>query len=173
MKVTNLIPTLLTASLLTMSTSALAQPHHKAGGLFKLFDQDKNGSISASEIANASTVLQAIDIDQSGEITKDDLKAIHKERCESKAEKEGKKGCKALRKGKKQHKGKRGASLTDEQKAERFAKLDKNGDTFLDENEIKPRLLKKADKNQDSLVSLEELTELFKHKKGHKRSTEE
>lgn len=172
MKVTNLIPTLLTAGLLTMSTSALAQSHHKAGGLFKLFDQDKNGSISASEIANASTVLQTLDVDQSGDITKADLKAIYKQKCESKAEKEGKKGCKSLRKGKKQHKGKKRGPLTDEQKAERFAKLDKNGDTFLDENEIKPRLLKKADKNQDGLVSLEELTALFKNKKAHKRSTE-
>lgn len=174
MKATNLISTILTASLLTMSANALAKPNHKpahkAGMLFKLFDEDKSGSISAAEIANASVALQKLDADQDGEITKADLKAIYKQKCEEKAEQKGKKGCKALHKGKKKHKGKR-APLTEEQKAERFAKLDKNGDTFLDENEIKSRLIEKADQNKDGLVSLAELTELFEHKKDRKKGS--
>jgi len=45
----------------------------RGGPLMQLFDTDKNGEISADEIANAPNVLKALDKNGDGKLTRDEL----------------------------------------------------------------------------------------------------
>jgi hypothetical protein len=50
------------------------EPERQKGGpLMQLFDTDKNGEISADEIANAPNILKALDKNDDGKLTRDEL----------------------------------------------------------------------------------------------------
>lgn len=134
---------------------ALTPKHEKAARgegkgmhnpLFLALDTNKDGTLDATEIANAPAALKTLDKNGDGQLTRDEFHRARPEGQETQA-KEGKadKGAKAggARKG-------RHALLN---------ALDANGDNVIDATEIAnaPAALKTLDKNGDGKITRDEI----------------
>lgn len=119
-------------------------PGGRGGGprvnpLFLALDTDKNGELSAAEIANAPTALKTLDKNQDGKLSQEEIRPNFPE---------GGRG------------GPRGASNTEA--IERIMAFDKNSDGKLSSDELPERmrnLMERADANKDGFLTKEELTQ--------------
>ena len=125
--------------------------HHRPGPppLMTVLDVDKNGELSAEEIANAATVLLTLDANSDGKLTRDEIRPKRGE---------GREQAGFGGRGKGPHRGPGG-----EQFVERIMSFDKDGDGKVTKEELPggaQRLLERGDTNGDGALDREELQKL-------------
>ncbi|NBP23235.1 MAG: hypothetical protein EBU81_01485 [Proteobacteria bacterium] len=105
--------------------------------LFQALDTDKDGELSAAEIANAPAALKTLDKNKDGKISQEEVRPNFPE---------GGRG------------GPRGANNTEA--LDRMMAFDKNGDGKLSSEELPERMrnmLERADSNKDGFLTRDEL----------------
>ncbi len=119
--------------------------------LMDALDTDKDGELSAEEIANAATALKTLDKDGNGKLTEDELRPQMGGPGEGGPGRGGPGGF---------GRDDQTNSMAQQMVNRLLTQLDKNGDGMLSKEEIPPRMLAqlaRGDTNQDGYLSEDEL----------------
>ena len=119
--------------------------------ILSILDSDRDGTLSAAEIADASTSLKQLDANRDGQVIRDELRS----QFQSKGAKGGPDG------------GRSGRNIADH-----IMSHDANGDGKVDKSKMPERMkriLDRVDTNEDSAIDRKEAEAMAKHKRHRGR----